>query len=501
MLVVVSLGNSISAKAATSIYGDTIKDLQAGIDESIKNGEVQIEINFNEPGSQDIKGLFSFAGIASIEDESPIGLDYASYNLDNIWWAAPMNNNKDDWHTTTLNIEYRNTIEETTYVADEVKKILSENSQVSVYSDYEKYVWIYNYITSHIVYDNSLLNRSAYAALKYGNTTCGGYASLYYAMAKELELPCRIALGNANGRHAWNLGQLDGKWYFIDTTWGAATKDNRFLLKAKNNITTHSLDPAILEYGFDFAETDYDSNDAEHNITVEPEKTIFLGETNHLVLSNKNSTALQFSSEDSSICKISDTGELEGVNTGTTIIHVISTEESLDKTCKITVEQAINSTKTESIETVYGKTVLIKIKGLAEHISKCSYRYSIEDESIAVLNVGENSITGIRAGKTSLNVVYGVNDTVVNIPIIVKPIINAKLKSFNLKVKHTKDLSNAVTISGNGAKDITFRSTNKKLATVTSKGKLVAVKKGSCSINVYDKKTNKVVATIKVKII
>jgi len=84
MMVVASLGNIKSAQAATSVYGDNIKDLQAGIEEGIKKGEVQIEINFKEPGSEDIKSLFSFAGIASIEDESPIGMDYASYNLDNI---------------------------------------------------------------------------------------------------------------------------------------------------------------------------------------------------------------------------------------------------------------------------------------------------------------------------------------------------------------------------------------------------------------------------------
>jgi len=382
-----------------------------------------------------------------------------------------------------------------------VKRILSENSQVSVYSDYEKYVWIYNYITSHIVYDNSLINKSAYAALKYGNTTCGGYASLYYAMAKELDLPCSIVLGAANGRHAWNLGQLDGKWYFIDTTWGAATKDNRFLLKSKNSILTHTLDLPFLDYGFNFAESDYDYNDTEHNIIVEEEKTIFVGQTNHLDVRNKNNTAMQFSSEDSSICKISDTGELVGINTGTTIIHVISTEESLDKTCKITVEQDINSIKTGPIETVYGKTVLIKIKGWSEHIAKSSYRYSIEDESIAILNDGDNSITGLRAGKTTLHVAYGANETVVSIPIIVKPFIDAKSKSLILKVKHTKDLSNSVTISDKGVKDITFQSTNKKVATVTSKGKLLAVKKGSCSIKIYDKKTNKVVTTIKVKVL
>ena len=53
---------------------------------------------------------------------------------------------------------------------------------------------------------------------------CSGYSRLFYRLAKEAGLEVRIILGKTAGGstegHAWNMVQVDGKWYHIDVTWG-----------------------------------------------------------------------------------------------------------------------------------------------------------------------------------------------------------------------------------------------------------------------------------------
>ena len=32
-------------------------------------------------------------------------------------------------------------------------------------------------------------------------------------------IPCEYVSGYATGGHAWNLVEIDGEWYHVDTTW------------------------------------------------------------------------------------------------------------------------------------------------------------------------------------------------------------------------------------------------------------------------------------------
>jgi len=64
---------------------------------------------------------------------------------------------------------------------------------------------------------------------------------LYAAIATELGLECHIIFGGVNGaltNHAWNSIKLDGKWYFIDSTWGDTENRNKYFLVTKDLLSS-----------------------------------------------------------------------------------------------------------------------------------------------------------------------------------------------------------------------------------------------------------------------
>ena len=222
-----------------------------------------IEVEVEEFEANDIKILTSSEGLKTYENSENINFDYEMYNIKAISHTKSTIIKADGKITYQIRLfpSYRETKEETQFVHSKVADIVAANKQVQSYTDEDKYEWIYDYIIDHVCYDYTYTNKTAYTALKSGTTICGGYSSLYYVFAKELGLSCRIAYGDTTGGyHAWNLSYLDGEWYFTDSTMGDnAGYHNQYILKAKNNITTHSLESGFIS-DFAFADTDYAIN-------------------------------------------------------------------------------------------------------------------------------------------------------------------------------------------------------------------------------------------------
>jgi hypothetical protein len=119
----------------------------------------------------------------------------------------------------TFTITYLENKTQTSYVTTQVQKILKEIIKPEM-KDFQKEKAIHDYIVSNIAYDTNLVNYSAYAALTKGKTVCQGFALLTYRMLDEVGITNRIVEGYAGGRpHAWNLVQIEGNWYQLDTTW------------------------------------------------------------------------------------------------------------------------------------------------------------------------------------------------------------------------------------------------------------------------------------------
>ena len=138
----------------------------------------------------------------------------------------------------------------TNYIRNTILPQLSLSGKTT----YQKVQAIYNWITANVKYDYShmndptyLLQYTAYAAAVQKKAVCQGYANLFYRLANDAGVDCRIITGKAyNGTqtedHAWNIVRMeDGKYYCLDATWDAGLKPEKYEYFLKG-LTSFSRD-------------------------------------------------------------------------------------------------------------------------------------------------------------------------------------------------------------------------------------------------------------------
>lgn len=87
-------------------------------------------------------------------------------------------------------------------------------------TDYEKALWLHDYLCKTVVYDLAYSADEAYNPLIYGRADCGGYADAYTKLLRAVGIASAfVSGGTAQSTHAWNIIMLDGKCYFTDVTW------------------------------------------------------------------------------------------------------------------------------------------------------------------------------------------------------------------------------------------------------------------------------------------
>lgn len=88
------------------------------------------------------------------------------------------------------------------------------------WSDYDKALYLHDYIAKHVTYQKTANDQTAYGALVEGKAVCAGYARAYQVLLHAVGIPSFIALGTSRGiGHAWNYVCLDGVYYQTDVTW------------------------------------------------------------------------------------------------------------------------------------------------------------------------------------------------------------------------------------------------------------------------------------------
>ncbi len=96
---------------------------------------------------------------------------------------------------------------------------------------------IHDWVLGKFAYDKSLQNRSVYEGLTEGTFVCQGYALTMYRMLKAAGFEARIVDGSMPaGPHAWNMVNLDGRWYFIDATNDDAGSNKYRLFLVGSNV-------------------------------------------------------------------------------------------------------------------------------------------------------------------------------------------------------------------------------------------------------------------------
>lgn len=91
-------------------------------------------------------------------------------------------------------------------------------------SDYEKILFVYEYLVNTVDYDGAAENsQNIYSSLVGRRSVCAGYARATQYLLERLGVFCTYVEGTTGEEqeaHAWNLVLCDGDYYYVDTTWG-----------------------------------------------------------------------------------------------------------------------------------------------------------------------------------------------------------------------------------------------------------------------------------------
>lgn len=105
----------------------------------------------------------------------------------------------------------------------------------------EKETAVYRWITGHISYDYDHYDPKAdlspdsstpYNPLVEGKGICLGFSVTFQLFMDLLDIPCITVIGAAFSSmedHAWNMVNLNGEWYCVDSTWDTGTGRNNWL--------------------------------------------------------------------------------------------------------------------------------------------------------------------------------------------------------------------------------------------------------------------------------
>lgn len=248
--------NGSKARAFTEASGeieycDTIEEAAAVLREGLAAREESIQVYYHGEiySSEYFKDLcVCYIIPASLaETKRADEGDYLRYNYGGTGYRAEITKD-DEGNYTNYKIyftpKYFTNADQEAEVTAKVKELLeNEFAFVNGTSDYEELYAVYDYICSNVTYDNENLENdeytlkyTTYAALLNGTAVCQGYATLYYRLLRELGFSVRVATGyggpvsedetNYFGNHAWNIVQIDGKWYYADSTWDAAFSED-----------------------------------------------------------------------------------------------------------------------------------------------------------------------------------------------------------------------------------------------------------------------------------
>ena len=85
-------------------------------------------------------------------------------------------------------------------------------------SDYQKALWLHDWLLTQLEYDNTLKWSSAESALTRGLGTCQAYESAYSMLLSTAGIE-NTETRDTGDAHTWNAIKLDGEWYQVDCTW------------------------------------------------------------------------------------------------------------------------------------------------------------------------------------------------------------------------------------------------------------------------------------------
>ncbi len=214
-----------------NIYSD-IESLAQRLDREILDGEEEFTVYLKEMNVEEINQInSSLNGIfGSGETYQQIGAVGERYKKVKITIKRTIN-----YYVLKACLEGAEIPETETKAKQlyEVVKNVLNTVITSDMTDYDKEIALHDYLVAHCKYseDTAQMAESdiyrAYGALVNSDAVCNGYAEAMQLLLMCAGVNSQFVVGTADGiDHAWNLVELDGNWYHLDSTWDDPLPDN-----------------------------------------------------------------------------------------------------------------------------------------------------------------------------------------------------------------------------------------------------------------------------------
>lgn len=215
--------------------------------------------------------------------------------------------------------------------------------------------------------------------------------------------------------------------------------------------------------------------------------------------------SLTWKSNDEEVATVVD-GVITAVGKGKATITAYANDGSEVKaTVKVEVVQGVEEIKIDPVATrvSVGKKVTLKATVLPEKAGNKDVVWSSSDESIATVN-SKGSVTGVSAGTCTIyaTATDGTEEVGASIVQVIQPVtsITPKSTSISLKEGNTHQLAYTAAPANATDKSVTYKTSDKSVATVDSNGLVKAVGGGTCTITITAKDGSEVTGKVKVAV-
>ena len=245
---------AVPLSARISNYDEVIAAIRHGL--RYHAGDITVTFSYGEDIQKELTAVVGdWVEEALEETEDPTEGDYIRYQYGGYEVRCACNHPKGGRYQYTVTIIPRHYTfwEQEEKLAAALEDIEAGFGFTSATTDYEKIRTIYDWVCSNVKYDQvhknnnyAHLRSTCYSAVIWRTAACQGYSVTLYRMLRDVGINCRIITGMAqridSSRefHAWNIVELEGKWYSLDATWDAGREDWRFFLRGRTGFTGHT---------------------------------------------------------------------------------------------------------------------------------------------------------------------------------------------------------------------------------------------------------------------
>ena len=221
--------------------------------------------------------------------------------------------------------------------------------------------------------------------------------------------------------------------------------------------------------------------------------------------SNASTKTVTWKSSNTKVAKVSSSGKVTAVGPGKATITVTSNDGGYKETCTVTVIQPLKSVKFSSSNATFyvGQKSALPLVFTPSNASNKNVTWKSSDTKIATVD-SDDKITAVKTGKCTITVKakdggYSAKCTLTVVKKVNVTSVKLNKSSVTVNMGKTYTLKPTVSPSNASNKNVTWSSSNPKVATVNSKGVVTAVKGGKAVITCKTKdqgKTYKCTVTV-----